>query len=59
MKYDPEYNSYRFSMQETNLILESLGFYNQYGPNLVEKDREHINDLRENLENSVRIKVYS
>jgi hypothetical protein len=53
MKYDIEYSSYKFSPQEITLILESLLFYNQYGPNLVEKDREHINELSTNLENSV------
>jgi hypothetical protein len=32
MKYDPEYDSYRFCRVDMDIILNSLEFYRQYNP---------------------------
>lgn len=50
MKYDPEYNSYRFSDCDMSVILKSLDFYNQYSPLLEQGERDYINHLINDLE---------
>lgn len=50
MKYDPEYNSYRFSDSDLGVILKSLDFYNQYSPLLEQGERDYINHLINDLE---------
>ena len=48
MKYDPEYNSYRFSTQEIKDIINALRFYVLYNPaekSHVDKLNKLINDL--------------
>lgn len=50
MKYDPEYNSYRFSDSDLGVILKSLYFYNQYSPLLEQGERDYINHLINDLE---------
>lgn len=49
MKYDEEYNSYRFSELELLYIINSLDFYQKYGPIENEEVREYLRQLSKNL----------
>lgn len=49
MKYDPEYNSYKFSDSDLSVILKSLDFYNQYSPLLEQGERDYIGHLINDL----------
>lgn len=53
MKYDPEYNSYRFSIEELINIVNSLTFYNLYSPtdNKTQKDIQNLLSEFKNLSN--------
>ncbi len=54
MKYDPEYNSYRFSPDELNVIVQCLKFYSKNSPGEQEKVIVVIiKNLIEHLKNSV------
>lgn len=52
MKYDPEYNSYRFSREEINILVRSLEFYQWNDKTLSNKDSINITVLSDFLESS-------
>lgn len=55
MKYDPEYNSYKFSDFDLTTIVKALDFYSQYSPLLEQSQRESVSSLIQSLENSKHI----
>lgn len=52
MKYDDEYNSYRFSVRDMEIILDALSYAHWNDRSLVESDRDYIDGLYQSLENS-------
>lgn len=50
MRYDPEYNSYRFSIEELINIVNSLTFYSLYSP-CDDKTRKDIQNLLNQFKN--------
>lgn len=52
MKYDPEYNSYRFSREEIDILLKSLEFSQWNDKTLSDKDSINITVLSNSLESS-------
>lgn len=52
MKYDDEYNSYKFSDKDIETILVSLLFYEKYSP-LEQEDRNFVENLYSDLKNSI------
>lgn len=57
MKYDPEYNSYKFSDSDLTIIVKALDFYHQYSPLLEQSQRESVSSLIQSLENSKHITI--
>ena len=53
MKYDPEYNSYKFSNDEMLLILQSMMYSLANDRTLLCAEKETIKSLTNNLQNSV------
>jgi hypothetical protein len=56
MKYDEEYNSYKFSKEELDSLIKSLNFFtkNNLIPN---QTKNFLKNLSESLENSKRLCV--
>lgn len=52
MKYDEEYNSYRFSDKDMEIILESLSYYHWNNKSLTQQDKDYIDGLYQSLDNS-------
>jgi hypothetical protein len=52
MKYDEEYNSYKFSKQDMEIILDALSFYHSQSTNVSQCDLDYIDGLFQSLENS-------
>jgi hypothetical protein len=52
MKYDEEYNSYKFSKQDMEIILDALSFYHSRSTNVSQCDPDYIDGLFQSLENS-------
>lgn len=50
MKYDDEYNSYKFSTNEIGAIINSLYFYHQHSPVLDDTGRDYIFSIVQSLE---------
>lgn len=50
MKYDPEYNSYRFSSEDMSTIIDSLHFYHQHSPGPDQNKLDYIKNLIDSLE---------
>lgn len=53
MKYDEEYNSYRFSELELLYITNALDFYQKYGPVENEEVRVYLNELSKSLTKTI------
>ena len=51
MKYDPEYDSYRFPRVDMDIILNALEFYRQYNPS-EQASSSYISILINDLKNS-------
>jgi hypothetical protein len=51
MKYDPEYDSYRFPRVDMDIILNALEFYRQYNPS-EQASSSYISILIKDLKNS-------
>lgn len=58
MKYDVEYNSYKFSKQEIQSILDALRFYTLYHP-MNESSASEINKLIDNITISTETDILS
>lgn len=56
MKYDPEYNSYKFSSEEMKNIVDGLTFYSRYSP-LDKITKESVKTLIDDLNKSTKIPV--
>lgn len=56
MKYDPEYNSYKFSSEELIHIVDGLSFYKLYSP-LEDKFVNSVQILIDNLIKSTKIPI--
>lgn len=56
MKYDPEYNSYKFSSEEISTIIHSLISYSS-DPFLDKITQKNVEVLLDNLNKSIRIPV--
>jgi len=52
MKYDDEYNSYRFSVKDMEIILDALSYAHWNDKALSTSDRDYIDGLYQSLENS-------
>jgi hypothetical protein len=52
MKYDPEYNSYKFNSIDMNFILKALSFYRQHCTFLEQKEKDFIDSFHKGLKNS-------
>ena len=50
MKYDIEYDSYKFSAEDMRYIIGALYFYHQHSPNLDYDSRDYILSLVNSLE---------
>jgi hypothetical protein len=50
MKYDPEYDSYRFCRVDMDIIINALNFYHQYSP-VEQAKSEYVNILIRDLTN--------
>jgi len=51
MKYDPEYDSYRFPRVDMDIILNALEFYRQYNPS-EQANSSYISILIKDLQDS-------
>lgn len=56
MKYDPEYNSYKFTSEEMKNIVDGLTFYSLYSP-LDKITNQNVKTLIENINKSTKISV--
>lgn len=57
MKYDPEYNSYRFSSDELSMIVKSLAYYRKFhAPNSIYESLE-MAKLIDNLYKSQNVTI--
>lgn len=56
MKYDPEYNSYKFSGEEISTIIHSLISYSAY-PFLDKITHKNVLNLLESINKSTKIPV--
>ena len=56
MRFDPEYNSYRFSSEEFLNIIDGLTFYSRYSP-LDKITKESVKTLIDNLIKSTKIPI--
>lgn len=52
MKYDEEYNSYRFSAKDIDIILDALSYVHWNDKSLAQADRDYIDGLYQSLDNS-------
>jgi hypothetical protein len=52
MKYDDEYNSYKFSTKDMEFILDALSYTHWNDKSLSESDRDYIDGLYQSLDNS-------
>lgn len=57
MKYDPEYNSYKFSNDDLNIIVNALYFYSQHSPVLDEHRIDYVAGIIKILESSKHITI--
>lgn len=55
MKYDIEYNSFKFSSRDMNIILNALSFTHWNDKNLSDEDRTYMDGLYQSLENSGKL----
>lgn len=55
MKYDIEYDSYKFSAQDMRYIVGALYFYHQHSPNLDYDSRDDVLSLIKSLEKTKNI----
>jgi len=56
MKYDHEYDSYRFSSADMNVIVNALEFYKLYNPS-EQTDISYISTLIKDFEKSKQIPI--
>lgn len=56
MKYDPEYNSYKFSSEEMINLVDGLTFYSLYSP-LDKITKESVKTLIDNIVKSTKIPI--
>lgn len=56
MRYDVEYNSYRFSIEELINIVNSLTFYSLYSPS-DDKTRQDVQNLLNQFKNLSNIPI--
>ena len=52
MTYDPEYNSYRFSTKDMEIILDALSYVHWNDKSINNSDRDYIDGLYQSLDNS-------
>ena len=52
MKYDEEYNSYRFTSKDMEIILNALSYVHWNDRSLNEDERNYIDGLYQSLDNS-------
>jgi hypothetical protein len=52
MKYDDEYNSYKFNVRDMEIILDALSYAHWNDKSLSTSDRDYIDGLYQSLENS-------
>jgi len=56
MKYDTEYNSYKFSSEELINLVDGLTFYSRYSP-LDKITKESVKTLVDNIIKSTKIPI--
>ena len=52
MKYDDEYNSFRFTPKDMEIILEALSYVHQHDRSLSQSDRDYLDGIYQSLENA-------
>lgn len=52
MKYDPEYNSYKFSSKDIDIILNALSFSHWNDHSLSQSEKDYIDGLYQSIDNS-------
>jgi hypothetical protein len=52
MKYDPEYNSFRFNTKDMEIILDALSYVRWNDKSISQSDRDYINGLYQSLDKS-------
>lgn len=52
MKYDQEYNSYRFNSKDMDIILNALSYVHWNDKTLTEDERNYVDGLYQSLDNS-------
>jgi hypothetical protein len=52
MKYDPEYNSFRFNTKDMEIILDALSYVCWNDKSISKSDRDYINGLYHSLDKS-------
>lgn len=57
MKYDVEYDSYKFTSHDIITIVKALDFYNQYSPIVEQKDKDYILNLCDQLDKTKNILI--
>lgn len=57
MKYDPEYNSYKFSNNDLDIIVNALYFYSQHSPSVQQENIGCVNNLIQQLEKTKSIVI--
>lgn len=57
MKYDEEYNSFKFNPKDMEMILNALSYAHRHDCSLSQPDRDHIDGLYWLLHNSGRLNL--
>lgn len=52
MRYDPEYNSFKFNTKDLEIILDALSYVHWNDKSLSVSDRDYIDGLYESLDKS-------
>lgn len=52
MRYDPEYNSFKFNTKDLEIILDALSYVRWNDKSLSVSDRDYVSGLYESLDKS-------
>lgn len=52
MKYDNEYDSFKFDTKDMEIILDALSYAHWHDASLTQSDRDYIDNLYQSLDNA-------